>query len=35
LPGKGARSLEGILGHNMKLPADMARRALDELGAAA
>jgi transketolase len=32
LPGKGAPSLEGILGHNMKLPTDMAGRALSELG---
>jgi transketolase len=31
LVGKGAPSLEGILGHNMRLPADLARRALDEL----
>jgi len=35
LVGKGAPSLEGIFGHNMKLPAEMARRALEELGAPA
>ncbi|MFT4160359.1 transketolase [Shinella sp.] len=31
LVGKGAPSLEGIFGHNMKLPADVAARALAEL----
>jgi transketolase len=31
LVGKGAPSLEGILGHNMKLPAELASRALAEL----
>lgn len=31
LPGKGAPSLEGIFGHNMKLPPEVARRALEEL----
>ncbi len=31
LAGKGASSLEGILGHNMKLPPDVARQALLEL----
>lgn len=31
LVGKGAPSLEGILGHNLKLPADAAARALEEL----
>jgi transketolase len=31
LVGKGAPSLEGILGHTMKLPAEAARRALAEL----
>ena len=31
LVGKGAPSLEGILGHNMKLPADLAAKALKEL----
>jgi len=33
LVGKGAPSLEGIFGHNMKLPQDMAQRALRELDA--
>lgn len=33
LVGKGAPSLEGILGHTMKLPPDVARRALAELDA--
>ncbi|MBV6306341.1 transketolase [Candidimonas humi] len=31
LAGKGAPTLEGILGHNLRLPADIAARALDEL----
>lgn len=31
LVGKGAPSLEGILGHNLRLPADAAARALAEL----
>ncbi len=31
LAGKGAPSLEGVLGHTMKLPPDMAERALAEL----
>lgn len=31
LVGKGAASLEGILGHNMKLPEALAKQALDEL----
>jgi len=31
LVGKGVPSLEGIFGHNLKLPADMADRALKEL----
>ncbi len=31
LVGKGAPSLEGILGHNMRLPQDLAARALAEL----
>lgn len=31
LVGKGAPSLEGILAHNMRLPADAAARALNEL----
>ncbi len=31
LAGKGAPSLEGVLGHTMKLPPEMARRALAEL----
>jgi transketolase len=31
LVGKGAPCLEGILGHNMKLPDELARRALKEL----
>jgi transketolase len=34
LVGKGAPSLEGILGHNLKLPPDLARRALLEIGEA-
>jgi transketolase len=33
LVGKGAPSLEGILGHNLRLPPDAAKRALDELDA--
>lgn len=33
LAGKGAPSLEGVLGHTMKLPPDMAERALAELDA--
>lgn len=33
LVGKGAPSLEGIFGHNMKLPAETAARALRELEA--
>jgi transketolase len=33
LVGKGAPSLEGILGHNLKLPDELAGRALAELGA--
>jgi transketolase len=35
LVGKGAPSLEGILGHNMKLPDALARQALAELDGAA
>lgn len=35
LVGKGAPSLEGILGHNMKLPAELAAKALEELAGAA
>ena len=31
LAGKGAPSLEGVLGHTMKLPPEMAQRALAEL----
>ncbi len=31
LAGKGAPCLEGVLGHTMKLPAEMAARALEEL----
>mgnify|MGYP002662848906 CR=1 FL=1 len=31
LAGKGAPSLEGVLGHTMKLPPEMAERALAEL----
>lgn len=31
LAGKGAPSLEGVLGHTMKLPPEMAARALEEL----
>jgi transketolase len=31
LVGKGAPCLEGILGHNMKLPPELARQALSEL----
>lgn len=31
LPGKGAPSLEGVLGHTMKLPPAMAEQALAEL----
>lgn len=31
LVGKGAPSLEGVLGHTMRLPAELARRALEEL----
>jgi transketolase len=31
LVGKGAPSLEGVFGHNLKLPADAAERALAEL----
>ena len=31
LVGKGAPSLEGVLGHVMRLPPDLAKRALDEL----
>lgn len=31
LVGKGAPSLEGVFGHNMKLPAEAAERALAEL----
>jgi len=31
LVGKGSPSLEGILGHNMKLPAELAAKALEEL----
>ncbi len=31
LVGKGAASLEGILGHNMKLPEALAQQALEEL----
>lgn len=31
LAGKGAPCLEGVLGHTMKLPPDMAQRALQEL----
>lgn len=31
LVGKGAPSLEGVMGHNMKLPPDAAERALAEL----
>jgi len=31
LPGKGVPSLEGVLGHTMKLPPDVAERALAEL----
>jgi transketolase len=33
LVGKGAASLEGILGHNLRLPPDAAQRALQELDA--
>jgi len=33
LVGKGAPSLEGILGHNLRLPAEAARLALEELDA--
>ena len=33
LAGKGAPSLEGVLGHTMKLPPEMAKRALAELDA--
>lgn len=33
LAGKGAPSLEGVLGHTMKLPPEMAARALAELDA--
>lgn len=33
LVGKGAPSLEGILGHNLRLPPDAAQRALQELDA--
>lgn len=33
--GKGAPSLEGVLGHTMKLPPEMAQRALAELDAGA
>lgn len=35
LAGKGAPSLEGVLGHTMKLPPDMAARAMAELDAGA
>lgn len=35
LAGKGAPSLEGVLGHTMKLPPEMAQRALAELDAGA
>lgn len=31
LPGKGVAELEGIYAHNLKLPADVAARALDTL----
>jgi transketolase len=31
LVGKGAPSLEGVLGHTMRLPPELARRALEEL----
>lgn len=31
LVGKGARSLEGILGHNLKLPPDLAAQVLTEI----
>ncbi|WP_157944654.1 transketolase [Mangrovicella endophytica] len=33
VPGKGAPSLEGIFGHNIKLPGETAERALQELDA--
>jgi transketolase len=33
LVGKGAPSLEGVFGHNMRLPPDMAAKALAELDA--
>ena len=32
VPGKGVRSLEGVISHNAKLPADLADAALHELG---
>jgi transketolase len=32
LVGKGAPSLEGIMSHNIKLPSDVAQRALAEIG---
>ncbi|MDR3413404.1 MAG: transketolase [Anaerolineaceae bacterium] len=33
IPGKGASSIEGIFGHNMRLPKDLERTVLQELDA--